>query len=384
MKLGDICTYRNEKIGAEKITPESYVSTESMLPNRSDIIAAASIPTSGKVNLYRQSDTLVSNIRPYFKKIWQASCNGCCSNDILVFRPKDNCNGDYLHWVLSNETFFDYVMATAKGTKMPRGDKAAIMQFSVPDFNADQQLKVASLLNPIQQKIELNAKLNGYLEEVLLAKAIELEGKTKNFSTVDDYCKRIYSGGTPSTKNASYWGGTLPWLSSGETRSRFIIDTEKTITPEGVEGSSTKFAHRGCIAMASAGQGFTRGQTSMLMLDTYVNQSVVVMEPKENCGSYLLSALAARYEELRAWSDSASTRGSMSGKVLKRFTLPRLTKNQLEQFEAFADPLIEQIETNLCESKSLAALRDILLPKLMSGEIDVSKVDLTQRNSHLA
>ena len=226
--------------------------------------------------------------------------------------------------------------------------------------------------------------LNGYLEELLLTRCAELENGVEEFCTVDDYCKRIYSGGTPSTKISSYWNGALPWLSSGETRTRFIIDTEKTVTPEGVEGSSTKLANRGSIVMASAGQGLTRGQTSMLLFDTYVNQSVVVMEPKERSGSYLLSALAARYEKLRAWSDSTSTRGSMSGKVLKQFALPCLTEGQLELFESLATPLIREIESNLRESKSLASLRDALLPKLMSGKIDVSEVDLTRLNSHLA
>lgn len=232
-------------------------------------------------------------------------------------------------------------------------------------------------------RIAVGSQLNGYLEELLLAKCAELENDVKELCTVDNYCKRIYSGGTPSTKNASYWNGALPWLSSGETRARFIIGAAKTITPEGVRCSSTKLARRGNIVMASAGQGFTRGQTSMLLFDAYVNQSIAVMEPKEECGSYLLFALARRYEELRAWSDSTSTRGSMSGKVLKQFALPHLSNAQLEQFETFANPLVQRIEINLRESKSLAALRDALLPNLMSGEIDVSKVDLTRLNSHL-
>lgn len=248
----------------------------------------------------------------------------------------------------------------------------------------EKQKQVVEVLGRIDAKIESNAKLNGYLEELLLAKCADLENAVEESCTVGDYCKRIYSGGTPSTKIPSYWNGTLPWLSSGETRARFIIGAEKTITPEGIEGSSTKLANRGSIVMASAGQGFTRGQTSMLLFDTYVNQSVVVMVPEEKCGSYLLFALAARYEELRAWSDSTSTRGSLSGKILRRFALPCLTKEQLERFESLANPLIRVIESNLRESKSLAELRDALLPKLMSGEIDVSKVDLTQLNSHLA
>ncbi|MBE5711793.1 MAG: hypothetical protein EGQ84_05375 [Slackia sp.] len=217
----------------------------------------------------------------------------------------------------------------------------------------------------------------------MLIKVAEIESEAEGFCAVGDYCKRIYSGGTPSTKNVSYWNGTLPWLSSGETRAKFIIGTEKMITQAGIEGSSTKLANCGSVVMASAGQGFTRGQTSMLLLDTYVNQSVVVMDPKDDCGTYLLFALTARYEELRAWSDSTSTRGSMSGKVLKQFSLPYLTDSQLKLLENFASPLIKMIEFNLRESKSLSALRDALLPKLMSGEIDVSKIDITQLNSHL-
>ena len=203
--------------------------------------------------------------------------------------------------------------------------------------------------------------------------------------TVGDCCETIYSGGTPSTKKAEYWNGNLPWLSSGETRSRFIIDTEKTITELGVSESSTKLAKAGDVVMASAGQGFTRGQTSMLFLDTYVNQSVVVMRPKRNHGAYLLLMLAAQYDSLRAWSDSTSTRGSMSGKLLRQFEIPHIDDEQAQELEVFCAPIFAMIENNLRESKALSEARDSLLPKLMSGEINVSGVELpTQPNNHLS
>ena len=193
--------------------------------------------------------------------------------------------------------------------------------------------------------------------------------------TVDECCESIYSGGTPSTKKPAYWNGDLPWLSSGETRSRFIIDTEKTITELGVAESSTKLAKAGDVVMASAGQGFTRGQTSMLFFDTYVNQSVVVMRPKKDYGAYLLLMLAAQYDNLRAWSDSTSTRGSMSGKLLKQFELPYFDTEQARELTDFAAPMFAMIDNNMRESKTLAKTRDSLLPKLMSGEIGVSKIE---------
>ena len=81
-----------------------------------------------------------------------------------------------------------------------------------------------------------------------------------------DITKRVYSGGTPDTRKSEYWNGDIKWLSSGETRNNFIFDTDKKITELGVNNSSTKLASKGSIVMACAGQGFTRGQTSYLIL----------------------------------------------------------------------------------------------------------------------
>ena len=209
-----------------------------------------------------------------------------------------------------------------------------------------------------------------------MAKMHDIAKASDGVMKVDDCCESIYSGGTPSTKNPAYWDGSLPWLSSGETRNRFIIDTEKTITELGVAESSTKLAKAGDVVMASAGQGFTRGQTSMLFFDTYVNQSVVVMRPKKNYGTYLLLILAAQYDSLRAWSDSTSTRGSMSGKLLKQFKLPYINPCQAQELTEFALPLFSMIENNMRESKALSQIRDALLSKLMSGKNDVSRIEL--------
>ena len=146
---------------------------------------------------------------------------------------------------------------------------------------------------------------------------------------LEDICNRIYSGGTPSTTHKEYWNGDLPWLSSGETSQRFVYTTEKFITKEGVQKSSTKYAKRNSIVMASAGQGHTRGQVSFLMNDMYINQSVLVFEPEVSIVNplYLYYNLDGRYEELRQLSDGTSTRGSLSGRIVKgmEIDLPNLS-----------------------------------------------------------
>ena len=164
--LNDICSYRNETADLNAATIEEYVSTESMLPNRGGICIASSLPNTGKVKSFKAGDILISNIRPYFKKIWKANRDGRCSNDILVFRA-DGCSPDYLYWTLSSDGFFAHVTKTSKGTKMPRGDKNAIMQYKISLPSPRAQEAVCSILNPLQEKMSSNAKLNDYLAERL-------------------------------------------------------------------------------------------------------------------------------------------------------------------------------------------------------------------------
>ena len=151
------------------------------------------------------------------------------------------------------------------------------------------------------------------------------------------YCKLIdvlsdiHSGGTPSTEESSYWGGNIKWLSSGETSQRFISDTVDKITEEGVKNSSAKLAKKNNIVMACAGQGKTRGQTSYLLDDMYINQSVIALETNASVlPLYLFYNLSSRYEELRGGSDASSTRGSITTTALKNlpFKYPDLSTQQ--------------------------------------------------------
>ena len=239
------------------------------------------------------------------------------------------------------------------------------------------QKRVVEIISTIQKMIVNNQELNDNLYEIVnayytsLFKDVECE-----MTTIGNYAERIYSGGTPTTSNAAYWDGTFGWFSSGETRNRFVISTEKSITQTGIDNSSTKLASKHDIVMASAGQGFTRGQTSMLLIDTYVNQSVIVIHADRNILPYLFWNLANRYEELRAISDSSSIRGSLTTKMIAAFEIPCANNDVIQTFSGFAWAVIPQIENNLLENERLAALRDSLLPKLMTGEIDVSAIQL--------
>ena len=158
--LANLCKYADTGTEINNITLDNYISTENMLPNKCGIVQAASLPSCNKVKAYAKGDVLVSNIRPYFKKIWFAIDNGGCSNDVLVFRANENTDSKFLYYLLADDNFFNFSTATSKGTKMPRGDKKAIMQYNVPIFNMAEQKAIASVLSALDDKIEVNHAVN--------------------------------------------------------------------------------------------------------------------------------------------------------------------------------------------------------------------------------
>ena len=162
-KLSDICSFRKGKVEVGNLNAKNYISTENMLTNKCGIAEASSLPTVSLTQEYKSGDVLVSNIRPYFKKIWQAQYDGGCSNDVLVFVPKPNTDKDFLYYVLADDDFFTYSMATSKGTKMPRGDKTSIMQYEVPLIDLPMQKKIASVLKALDKKIDKNTEINNNL-----------------------------------------------------------------------------------------------------------------------------------------------------------------------------------------------------------------------------
>ena len=173
--LGDICCQVSDKEASENASIETYISTESLLQNKGGRQIASSMPASGKVTRYRKGDTLVSNVRPYFKKICYASEGGTCSGDVLVFRANDASYASYLYFCLHQDSFFNHMMQGAKGTKMPRGDKKQIMEYAITKSCDEESLRI---LNATTDLIAKNSSESNYLAEfrdALLPKLISGE-----------------------------------------------------------------------------------------------------------------------------------------------------------------------------------------------------------------
>lgn len=145
MKISNVASIVNTKIDASILTTHTYISTECMLPNCGGIENCSSIP-NGKVTSFDKNDILLSNIRPYFKKLWFSTRSGGCSNDVICLRVANReCLPMYLYYALCTDKFIDSFSASSKGTKMPRGDKNALLAYEIPDRNIEDQRHIVDI-----------------------------------------------------------------------------------------------------------------------------------------------------------------------------------------------------------------------------------------------
>jgi len=194
--------------------------------------------------------------------------------------------------------------------------------------------------------------------------------------TLDDIAENIFSGGTPDTRKTDYWNGKLNWLSSGETRNTFITKTENTITELGVKESSTRLAKIGDIVIASAGQGFTRGQASLCKIDTYINQSLISIRcnREKAFNVYVFYNLRYRYEELRQISDGHSIRGSLTTKMMKSVDIKLPSLETQKAIANILSSLDDKIELNNKINRNLEELAQTLY-KQWFVDFDFPNVD---------
>ena len=161
MELSEIATYVEEKINSKHIALCQYVTTDSLLQNKQGRTIAHNLPPAiCNVTRYCKNDILVSNIRPYLRKIWMADSDGGCSADVLVFRVKDGHSPFFLYSILLQDSFYDYAMQGVTGSKMPRGDKDRIMRYTIPTFAKAQEERIGKFVIDICNKIELNRAIN--------------------------------------------------------------------------------------------------------------------------------------------------------------------------------------------------------------------------------
>ena len=166
-KLEDVMNFSMTRVSSSELNEDNYVSTENMLQDFQGIVEAKSVPEDMNVISFSCGDILISNIRPYLKKVWRATFNGGCSSDVFVLQANDNIESDYLHYVVANDKFINFVMSGAKGVKMPRGDKSQMKTYSLSLPQLQEQHKIARLLSLLDERIATQNKIIDKLQSLI-------------------------------------------------------------------------------------------------------------------------------------------------------------------------------------------------------------------------
>lgn len=247
LPLAAVADLVGEKINVDQITSAQYVSTENLLPDFGDMNPAVKLPSVSSVTCFRPNDVLVSNIRPYLRKVWQANICGGASNDVLVIRPTERVGADYLAAILRSDLFIDYVMRGAKGVKMPRGEISMIQEFPVPCPSADEQQKIADCLSSLDELITAETQKLDALKthkKGLMQQLFPREGETvprlrfPMFRDAGEWVEipleeigEIVTGKTPSTSDDSLWNGDIQFVTPTDiSEEKYQWKTQRSVT----------------------------------------------------------------------------------------------------------------------------------------------------------
>ena len=366
--LSELCDYADGRIALLDLNLNNYVSTENMLQNKVGICLSSGLPIVVQTQAYQPNDVLISNIRPYFRKIWFADRKGGCSNDVLVMRAKQNCYPRFLYYILSDDKFFDYATATGKGTKMPRGDKSAIMRYVVPNIPIEGQKKIADTLSALDARIAENKKINHHLEQ--MAQAIfkswfDCYDPSQPFTNA----VQVLGGGTPKTGNESYWNGEIPFFTPKDTGSLYVLSTEKRLSEAGLSNCNSRLYPVNTVFVTARG---TVGKLALAGCPMAMNQSCYALVSNGDYGQFYVYHLALTVVEKLKRKANGAVFDAIVTRDFETELVPAPATKEIKAFEDKIQPIFETILNNCKENVRLAELRDTLLPRLMSGELSVA------------
>ena len=384
--LFEVSVYRKDRISSDKVDKENYISTENMLPNRGGVETATTVASAKTFPAYKKGDILLSNIRPYFKKIWYADKEGGCSNDVLVVKGNKTVDNKFLYYVLSDNNFFNYSTVTSKGTKMPRGSKNAIMKYWVPDLDLLTQRKIADILSSYDELIKANNERIELLEQV----AQELYREWFVRFRFPGHETAEFENGIPegwAYRRADEVIDFNPTLKTGNQTEFTIIPMEALSTNSMVLDSgcfvrqdsiSGRRSQNGDTLLAKITPCLENGKTGFVMgmPENEVlggSTEFVVMRSKALTPHYVYCIARSYYFRQTAIlsMNGADGRQRVDEDKLKSTKILQPEKTVLDHFETIVTPIFDGVYQMVQENKNLIQQRDLLLPRLMSGKLEV-------------
>lgn len=313
------------------------------------------------------------------------------NSGMLILRSKSELSNKFLYYVLKSDFFKKQIYTFKSGTAQPQLPISSLnhMKFYLPKINI--QKKIVTILSNIDKKIKVLEEINKNLDELchslfkyyfidfipfcdddFIDSDIGEIPKEWSITTVGNIldCKL---GGTPSRSNESYWGGSIAWINSGKVNDFRIIEPSEYITEKGLKKSATKLLPAKTTVIAITGA--TLGQISLLEIDSCANQSVIGIIPNINYPYEFVYPLISSILIDLLKHQTGGAQQHINKNNVESFKIICPPAEIISEYKTIVSPIYSKISDNCFEIEKLQKLRDTLLPKLMSGEIDVSKIN---------
>ena len=408
-KLSSIAYYVTDKISSNDISLSEYVTTDCILQNKKGREVASNLPPQPCcLTRYQRGDILIANIRPYLKKVWFADIDGGASSDVLVFRAKEGHSPSFLYAVLLQDSFFDYVMQGAKGSKMPRGDKEQILRYEMPILSCSEESIGTFFLN-LDQKIRLNEQINQNLEA--MAKLLydywfvqfdfpNENGKPYKSSggkmvwnkkikrEIPEGWKEVTLNAFIDKNKAGDWGYDIPkdgTIKVGCVRGADIIKLNDVPTRYITSKHSDRLLEDGDIVIEISGGSPVQATGRVALITNGVigrNGGALVCSnfcqsfnmKKREFSEYFYYLWQNLYDNGNMFNFEGKTSGikNFQTDVFLANHWFEVPKQLIETFHTIVAQYHLMIDQNIIENNNLTKQRDELLPLLMNGQVSVN------------
>jgi type I restriction enzyme S subunit len=337
---------------------------------------------------FREGDVLYSKLRPYLDKAILADCNGICTTELLVLRPKPNVDPRFLVCVLHSSRFREHAMSGVTGSQHPRTSWHRISEFELSNFTQTEQENIASFGWEIHGALKSNRNaLDTFLElkEAAMKELFTcgLRGERQKQTEVGSIphswnvvllgsLGRIGNGSTPKRDVSEYWkDGVYPWLTSAKVYDRQITTADEFVTNEALVRCHLPRVKAGSLLIAITGQGKTLGNCAILDIEATINQHLayVLMDSDQVSASYIRGYVETLYDYLRdVASGGGSTKAALTCAFLRDLPIPLPpTLKEQREIAAVLDVIDQKIGLHQRKKRVLQELSQQLLNDFITG-----------------
>ena len=390
-KLKDIADF-NPRESLTKGVVAKKVAMDKLQPFCRDILGYELEPFSGGTK-FRNGDTIMARITPCLENGKTAKVAvlddgevGFGSTEYIVVRAKDGVDEDFIYYLVCSPLVREPAiksMVGSSGRQRVQTDVVQNLDIMVPHYEG--QKRISSLLKSLDDKIEANTEVNKNLEQqaqtIFKSWFIDFEPFDKimpsdwRIGIIDDLAKEVVCGKTPSTKKAEYYGSDIPFITIPDMHGIiYTVTTERYLSKLGASSQVKKSLPKNSVCVSCIG---TAGLVTLVAEESQTNQQINSIIPKDGFSScYIYLLMQTLSDTINKLGQSGSTIVNLNKSQFGKIAVIIPTLSTMTKFDETVSPIFEKILENQKENLNLTSLRDTLLPKLISGELDVSNIEI--------